>query len=52
MLGKKHYQEQLFSTLNLSKFIPSNHLLVRIDKALKLEFIYELTHQLYCQNNG
>lgn len=32
--------------------IPNNHLLVKIDKMLDLSFIYELTENLYCKDNG
>jgi len=43
MQGKKHYEERLFSTINLKKMISKNHFLMRIDKAIDLDFIYELT---------
>jgi transposase len=52
MQGKKHYQDRLFSTVNLAAMIPKNHLLVRIDRALNLGFIYDLTEDLYCSENG
>ena len=52
MQGKKHYEERLFSTINLKNMIPKNHLLMRIDKAIDLDFIYELTSDLYCSDNG
>lgn len=52
MQGKKHYQDRLFSTVNLAEMIPGNHLLVRLDKAINLGFIYELTRDYYCSDNG
>jgi transposase len=52
MQGYQSYQERLFSIVNLSEMIPANHLLVKIDKALDLSFIYDLTKALYCKNNG
>lgn len=32
--------------------IPDTHLLVKLDNALDLSFIYELTKKLYSKNNG
>ena len=52
MQGKKHYQDRLFSTVNLAAMIPKNHLLVRLDRVLDLSFIYKLTKDLYCLENG
>lgn len=52
MQGYQSYQEKLFSLVNLREMIPDNHLLVKIDKALDLSFIYDLTKELYCKNNG
>lgn len=52
MQGKKYYQDRLFSTVNLAAMIPTNHVLVRLDRALDLSFIYELTKGLYCADNG
>jgi transposase len=52
MQGKKHYEERLFSTVNLSTMVPENHLLMRIDRVLDLSFIYKLTRDLYSSENG
>ena len=52
MQGKKHYQDRLFSTVNLAAMIPQSHVLVRLDRVLDLSFIYELTKGLYCVDNG
>ena len=52
MRGKKHFQDRLFSTVNLAAMIPKDHLLVRLDRVLNLSFIYELTKDLYSSDNG
>jgi len=52
MQGKKHYQDRFFSMVNLTVMIPKNHVLVQLEKALDLGFIYELTKDLYCSDNG
>lgn len=52
MQGHKPYQEKLFSTINLREMIPDNHHLIKIDKVLDLSFIYKLTENLYCKDNG
>ena len=52
MQGRQDYQPKLFSTVNLETLIPKDHLLRRVDKALDLSFIRDLTANLYCANNG
>jgi len=52
MQGRKQYEQPLFTMVNLAEMIPENHLLVRIDRAINLDFIYELTSELYCSYNG
>lgn len=52
MQGYKLYQEKLFSIINLRAMIPNNHLLIKIDKQIDFSFIYELTKNLYCNDNG
>lgn len=52
MQGYKLYQEKLFSIINLREIIPNNHLLIKIDKQIDFSFIYELTKNLYCNDNG
>lgn len=52
MQGYKPYQEQLFSTVNLREMIPDKHLLIKIDKEIDFSFIYDLTKELYCNDNG
>lgn len=52
MQGYKPYQEKLLSVINLRKMIPENHLLIQIDKQIDFSFIYALTKNLYCNDNG
>ena len=52
MQGRNSSQTELFSVIDLSEMVPANHLLRRIDKAVDLSFIYEMTADLYCENNG
>jgi transposase len=52
MQGKHEYQPELFSTVEIEKLIPKNHLLRRIDRVLDLRFIHELTAPLYCHDHG
>lgn len=51
MQGRKRYEQRLFTMVNLEEMIPENHLLVRVDRAINLDFIYELTSKLYCSCN-
>jgi len=52
MQGKQSGQQELFSTIDLESFIPKNHLLRKVDKILDLVFLYDLTEDLYCLDNG
>ena len=52
MQGYQPYQERLFSTVNLRDMIPNNHLLIKINDKMDFNFIYDLTIDLYCKNNG
>jgi len=52
MQGRNVNQPELFSVIDLSEMIPRNHLLRKIDKAINLDFIYEITADLYCDSNG
>ncbi len=47
MQGKKNYEEILFTSVQLSKRIPSNNLFFRLKKAIDFSFIYPLTTSLY-----
>ena len=52
MQGKQSYQPELFSVFNMETLIPRNHLLREIDAKVDLEFVREMTAELYCENNG
>jgi len=52
MQGRKRCEQRLFTMVNLEEMIPQNHLLARINRAVNLDFIYGLTSNLYCSDNG
>ena len=52
MQGRKRYEQRLFTMINLEGMIPKNHLPARINRAVNLDFIYDLTSKLYCFDNG
>lgn len=52
MQGRQQRQEEGPVTVILAALAPATHVLRRIDRVLDLTFIYELTHELYCADNG
>jgi transposase len=52
MQGRHFYQPELFSAVNVERLIPAGHLLRRVDRVLKLDFLYELTAPLYSESRG
>jgi transposase len=52
MIGRQEFQQQLFSSIDIEKMIPANHLLRKIDRAVDFSFIRGFTEHLYCTNNG
>ncbi len=52
MQGRCHHQSELFATINLSQMIPDTHLLKKINHVIDLDFIYDLTSDLYRPENG
>lgn len=52
MQGRSDSQLALFHTLNIDDFVPQNHLLRKLDQLVSFEFIYEITEDLYCPDNG
>lgn len=52
MQGHQSYQPPLFSVFNMETLIPRNHLLREVDAKIDLEFVREMTKDLYCQDNG
>ena len=47
MQGKKHYTEKLFSSFQLSEYVPKENFYRRLREQLELKFIYSLTIHLY-----
>lgn len=47
MQGKKHYQEKLFSSFQLSDRIPATNFYRRLSGILKLDYLYTLTAPYY-----
>ncbi len=47
MQGKKQYEEKLFTSIHLSKRIPSNNYYRKIKRNVDFSFIYDKTKSLY-----
>ena len=52
MQGQQDSQRVLFDTIDLEGLIPDDHLLRPIDDRIDFDFIYEVTRDLYCPDNG
>ena len=52
MQGQQDSQRVLFDTVDLESLIPEDHLLRRIDARIDFDFIYDVTKDLYCTDNG
>ena len=52
MQGKQCGQRELFSTIDLERFIPQDHRLRKVDRIVDLDFLYGLTEALYSPDNG
>lgn len=52
MQGRKDHQAELFSYLDLEALVPKQHLLRRIDRAVDLAFVRELSRSLYSDGMG
>ena len=52
MQGQQDSQHVLFDTIDLERMIPDDHLLRRIDASIDSDFIYEVTKDLCCADNG
>ena len=52
MQGKQVFQQPLFTTIDLNKFVPDTHPLKRIEKVLDLSYIRALTKPYYSENIG
>jgi len=47
MQGKKEYQEQLFTSFQLSNHVPKENFYRRLSEVLDLQFLYKLTESYY-----
>ena len=47
MQGKKNYQEKLFTSVQLSRRIPSNNFYRKLKREIDFYFIYKLTESYY-----
>ena len=52
MQGQRSGQRVLFDTVDIDSLVPEGHLLRKIDAELDFDFIYEVTKELYCVDNG
>ncbi len=52
MQGQQDSQRVLFDTIDLESLVPEDHLLRRIDAGIDFDFIYDVTKDLYCADNG
>lgn len=52
MQGQQVFQPTISLGLDLDSFIPSHHLLRKIDKLIDFTFIRSLTEPYYCKDNG
>lgn len=52
MQGQQDSQRVLFDTIDLESLMPEDHLLRRIDARIDLDFVYDVTKELYCADNG
>jgi transposase len=53
MVGKKdRWQEDIFVACPLSRLVPDDHILKRLDRVLDLSWLRGEVRDCYCQNNG
>jgi transposase len=52
MLQERQPKQGLMEFVYLEDLIPEDHLLRKIKKHIKFDFIREKTQHLYCKNNG
>lgn len=52
MQRRQSQQPELLAAINIESFVPTNHLLRKIDSVIDLGFIQEMTASLYCADNG
>jgi len=52
MLKREQEQREYIEMLSTEMLVPQDHLLRKIDKAVKFERIYDIVEALYCEDNG
>lgn len=52
MLTKDKKRDQSYELVLLDDLVPQDHLVRKLDKHIKFNFIYDLVEPLYCQDNG
>lgn len=53
MQGKQdRWQEDIFVACPLSRLVPDDHILKRVDRVLDLSWLHKEVRDCYCQNNG
>lgn len=52
MLKRKISHQQEYEFVCLEHLVPQDHLLRKIDRAIKFDFIYDKVKNLYCADNG
>ena len=52
MKGKQVLQQPLFSIINLEEFVPTGHVVRKIERVLDLTFLNKITSDLYASGNG
>ncbi len=52
MMTKNTHKQMKFHMITIESMVPEDHLLRKVADRIDFSFIYELTENLYCHNNG
>lgn len=52
MIVKQREKREQVEIFSIEEFVPSDHLLRKIDSAIDFTYIYEIVEDLYCPDNG
>ena len=52
MIVKERMHRDQLEMFSIEEFVPSDHLLRKIDRAVDFIHIYDLVEDLYCKDNG
>ncbi|MDA3730975.1 transposase, partial [Niameybacter massiliensis] len=52
MINYRNNTQQAMELVYIDQLVPQNHLLRKIDQYIDFSFIYDLTRDMYCHNNG